>query len=381
MSTAGKAPRGATVPAFSVARSVFALLAALSIAACSSSSSGGGLGPICSAYTAPNGCCEQAAKGDVAAAVACAQFAQTAKGASSSELSTLEATCTQSMNAAIAAGLCQGTPVDAGSANDGGGATLGACAELAACCKELTGDSQTVCSQAVAVGDSSTCASEFLVVATGGHCQNVGPTGVCTGAEVVCSGGCVDLTSDAANCGSCGHACPGTPGVGSGVCRSGQCALACEGTKTFCGGACVDTTTDPSNCGACGSDCAAKLASLLNQAVPGTGQADTSTVACTSGVCQAHVNDETVNCLDSACTGVTCDQLCKGKFGVPCDPNGSLQLIGCGATGGCSSYYGSNTSCFPGVSCGVVPSASITCQGEAATLGNMTCACSGSVAL
>ncbi|MFV8751151.1 MXAN_6577-like cysteine-rich protein [Nannocystaceae bacterium ST9] len=102
---------------------------------------------------------------------------------------------------------------------------------------------------------------------------------------------CVDLDTDAANCGACGEACPagiecvagacacpeGTEACGdtcldtqsnpdacggcdsacpaNQVCWQGICADSCAGL-TDCGGACVDVQTDPANCGSCGNACA-----------------------------------------------------------------------------------------------------------------------------
>jgi hypothetical protein len=59
---------------------------------------------------------------------------------------------------------------------------------------------------------------------------------------------CVDVSSDPANCGACGTACPGTA-----ICTNGVCA--CPGGLSVCGSSCVDVSSDPANCGACGTSC------------------------------------------------------------------------------------------------------------------------------
>jgi phospholipase C len=64
---------------------------------------------------------------------------------------------------------------------------------------------------------------------------------------VHCGGNCVDLQSDANNCGACGVRC------GAGQCAGGACA--CPGALVTCGGACVDTQSDTANCGGCGNAC------------------------------------------------------------------------------------------------------------------------------
>jgi hypothetical protein len=44
--------------------------------------------------------------------------------------------------------------------------------------------------------------------------------GMCACAKTVCGGACVDLDSDSASCGACGHSCGGDP------CQAGHCAIA-----------------------------------------------------------------------------------------------------------------------------------------------------------
>jgi hypothetical protein len=61
-----------------------------------------------------------------------------------------------------------------------------------------------------------------------------------------CSAGCTNLMDDAANCGTCGNACPGAE-----ACVQGTCT--CTG-KT-CSSVCVDIDSDPQNCGGCGVQC------------------------------------------------------------------------------------------------------------------------------
>lgn len=68
-----------------------------------------------------------------------------------------------------------------------------------------------------------------------------------------CGQSCVDLKSDAANCGACGRAC-----ANGEMCSNGDCA--CAAGSQICGTsstACIDLASDGDNCGACGNACPA----------------------------------------------------------------------------------------------------------------------------
>jgi hypothetical protein len=78
-------------------------------------------------------------------------------------------------------------------------------------------------------------------------------------AGTVCTGGCVDLTSDAANCGHCGTDCNSPVGLhGTLVCQSSTCVVAsCDPGYADCTAAagCETPLSTPGNCGACGRTC------------------------------------------------------------------------------------------------------------------------------
>ena len=83
-----------------------------------------------------------------------------------------------------------------------------------------------------------------------------------------CGTACVDITSDAMNCGNCGVVCPSGQ-----VCSSGTCVGVCAEGLTQCGQDCVDLNTSLVSCGSCGFACE-----------PGQ--------ICESGVCVADPNAE-----------------------------------------------------------------------------------------
>jgi hypothetical protein len=100
----------------------------------------------------------------------------------------------------------------------------------------------------------------LLVVAVaallaGTACTSPGVAQSCPAPSVDCGDGtCHNLQSEAANCGTCGHACT-APLNGAAVCVSGSCATSCPAGFTNCGGSCFNLDTDNQNCGACGAQC------------------------------------------------------------------------------------------------------------------------------
>jgi hypothetical protein len=95
-------------------------------------------------------------------------------------------------------------------------------------------------------------------------------TGPC-GAKTMCNGSCVDTTTDLQNCGTCGKVCDvgdaGTPPDGGTItptCVASACGLQCGGILSLCSGKCLDTSSDPLNCGSCGNACDA--GSCVNKA-------------------------------------------------------------------------------------------------------------------
>ena len=94
-------------------------------------------------------------------------------------------------------------------------------------------------------GSCGLCAQGFVCSdeTSGGLC-------VCPGGTTECTGRCVDVTSDAGHCGSCGTTCPGGTTCLHGACATTTCAN--PSPPGNCSGASCDGATCPgTGCGTC----------------------------------------------------------------------------------------------------------------------------------
>lgn len=187
-----------------------------------------------------------------------------------------------------------------------------------------------------------------------GACGNVcvADPRTCTSGECDCPSGwqrdssnnCRDLTSDPANCGSFGNACP--PGVG---CVGGACTCS-DPAQTLCTDGCTDTAIDPQNCSGCGLACPPGAFCSGSTCMCGTGLSaciagcvDTQSDVANCGTCEHTCNPGEVcfggQCLAGGCPGTTTD--CSGSC-VDLSSNGS----NCGSCGNACLVAG--TSCIGG---------------------------------
>ena len=181
-------------------------------------------------------------------------------------------------------------------------------------------------------GDRMTCYTGATgtdgtgLCATGVRTCNAAGTGwsTCVGeVKPNCGANCVNLTTDVANCGTCGNACAnGTPCI-AGACGCGAGQIVC-GTKPA---VCANPATDVNNCGACGIAC-------------GTAN---GTAACTSGVCGiAGCNAGFGNCDNNPGNGCetslstisncgTCGLVCNFANAAPVCASGVCGISACNA--------------------------------------------------
>lgn len=149
----------------------------------------------------------------------------------------------------------------------------------------------------------------------------------CEAGEMECNGGCVDFTSDPANCGACeAPICPTRPRAVA-VCEMSVCGYACEEGRGDCNemqndGCEVDTTSTIEHCSMCGMACegmnalwtCTDSACAVDQCDPIDQFSDCDGDAATG--CEVDILNDSMNC--GGC-GVICDGLCGGGFCEPID--------------------------------------------------------------
>ncbi len=194
-----------------------------------------------------------------------------------------------------------------------------------------------------------------------------------------CAETCIDIATDAQNCGACGLSCvSGTCSAGScsqpcadtgaacpsgsacfyGSCLDATCAGAPDGVTCAaspladgrcCGQQCIDRFADPDNCGACGVRCdgGACLFGLCSEglATNGCSPACPSGATCvlggcvgsacpsTSDFCVTRNGDISRCCPDQSCPDLSSDPLNCGDCGVICPSGESCQNGRCGTSG------------------------------------------------
>ena len=126
----------------------------------------------------------------------------------------------------------------AGTANGGDVATTGS---------DITGMSWNAALAYAAIGDGGYAPTPGAYNLSVDNVQFMTNTACGTGLTV-CGTGCVDTTTNNANCGTCGNACESPRTCGSGKCN-------CPSGYTDCNGQCVNTQIDAQNCGGCGKAC------------------------------------------------------------------------------------------------------------------------------
>jgi len=294
-----------------------------------------GQAAILAAY-GPSGSCWQTSATAAECGTACAAGLATEREDSAHDRSC--PLCQSDLDCSGAAPVCDGNScvcISTGqSCTSGTSCCTGYCPANGACgCP----DEQTVCGTRCVdmQTDAFNCGGCGTTCAQGTACAG----GVCScpiAGESVCDTGCVDLRSDSNNCGSCDMTCDTS-------CSGGICTCPTD-YATMCDGQCVDLQSDTDNCGACGVECSG------------------SASGCTSGQCTTIITAMEVNTetCASSCAGLgagfacatatfeyyqngdfcaetnpaTCGDTGDGAPAVPaaCDPSAESGFLTCSCT-------------------------------------------------
>lgn len=149
-------------------------------------------------------------------------------------------------------------------------------------------------------------AAGLMGLAVMSACPKTGP--VCGTGQQACGSACVDLTSDAQNCGACGKACGERQ-----VCAYGTCQ--CQAGSILCGTTCVDPRTDPNNCGGCASD--------------HSGAVCASTDVCEAGACRINCSTTGLSRCGRSCVDLSTDPSNCGACDHACDTGQSCRASTC----------------------------------------------------
>lgn len=160
------------------------------------------------------------------------------------------------------------------------------------------------CTDGLCGGSPTMCAIERCDEAGGRRC---------------CGTVCADILGDPANCGTCGNVCP------DGSCAAGRCGGCPEGgclcggrecVEACCGDVCVSTTADSANCGSCGHRCPGGLGCGASLCRPAT-TVDRIEI-------RAEVDPAACNPMLALVTGLSAD---GGSYVVSSQPVGDLFVL------------------------------------------------------
>jgi hypothetical protein len=174
----------------------------------------------------------------------------------------------------------------------------------------------------------------------------------CAAGQTPCNGVCVDVTTNAGNCGLCGFQCAAGEACVGGSCQpqANQASPCGAPGQTNCGGVCVNLANDQAHCGACGQACAAGV-DCVNSVCGGScpaGQTD-------CGDCADLMTNATHcgDCSTACAAGETCAAgVCTGAAAADGGDCAGQGLTLCGA--GCTDTATDTANCgFCDIACAV----------------------------
>jgi Concanavalin A-like lectin/glucanases superfamily len=148
-------------------------------------------------------------------------------------------------------------------------------------------------------------AAEISTLATARLSCSASSCAACPMGLSSCGGSCVNETTDASNCGSCGHACNSAGGE---TCVAGTCTCT---SGTDCSGTCVDTTSDANNCNGCNLACGMPTSSGVDSGLVGRWHLDEGSGS-TSADSSGNGNTATLTSSPTWTSGYS-------SYGLSCD--------------------------------------------------------------
>ncbi len=145
----------------------------------------------------------------------------------------------------------------------------------------------------------SSCASGVRVESYGVGAGAAGGYIDCGKDLKLCGELCVDVQSDAGNCGDCKKSC-----AKGEACIAGKCGVNCGGKLEVCNGKCVDLQDDPAHCGKCETACK-----------PPAG----ADPVCVAGQCASHCQDGFEDCDGDPKTGCEANLKTDPEHCASCD--------------------------------------------------------------
>ena len=204
------------------------------------------------------------------------------------------------------------------------------------------------------------------------RCNGAAGDGGAGGPLKCCGGQCLDVTSDAHNCGGCGTACMSSHTQSScvgGACMNGMCSAGwADCNKDPMDGCESYLRVDAKNCGGCGMACEIKNAVAgcagtcylracnfgyddcngdLKDGCETAVVSDAKNCGGCGQVCKAVANAKSA-CINAACTITGCNQGfadCDGKPANGCETAVGVDKANCGA---CGNVCGANLVCVNG---------------------------------
>ena len=199
-----------------------------------------------------------------------------------------------------------------------------------------------------------------------GLCSNGKCT--CPTGTTLCSGACINLQTDSANCGSCGH-----------TCLSGQECIAggCKCPDISCKGTCVDSQNDPNNCGGCGTICPKGQSCNVGQCVSVCPGGCPDTQVCINGSCSCPAGTTLCNDVDDYCCGgpgdLSSQKCCPGYDGLNYCVDTGNDWENCGKCKNVCQLAGENAGCYHGVCGNCYDTSMCTNTDPSATCCNSNC--------